>query len=85
MTKLNVSQARNEFSEIVNRAAFGRKRTVISRRGKAVAAVVPIADLELLKQLQKAEMDRQDIADALAAKKEGGSKPLEEFGKEMGW
>jgi prevent-host-death family protein len=35
----------NGFAEIVNEAAYADKRTVITRHGKEVAAIVPIADL----------------------------------------
>ncbi|MCX6637244.1 MAG: type II toxin-antitoxin system prevent-host-death family antitoxin, partial [Acidobacteria bacterium] len=42
MTRLNVSKAREEFPEVVNRAAYGKERTILSRRGKDLAAVIPI-------------------------------------------
>lgn len=67
MAHLNVSEARSGFSEIVNNAAYGGKRTMISRRGKEVAAVIPIEDLRLLERLVDAEMDRQDIESATVA------------------
>jgi len=60
------------FSEIVNKAAFGGKRTVISRNGKEVAAVIPIADLHLLERLIEAEADRLDFQAARAAINEPG-------------
>ncbi len=37
MTRLNVSKAREEFPEVVNRAAYGKERTIVSRRGKDLA------------------------------------------------
>lgn len=45
MRKLSTAEARESFAEIVNEAAFGGKRTVITRRGKDVAAIVPINEL----------------------------------------
>jgi prevent-host-death family protein len=45
MRKLSTGDARERFAEIVNEAAYADKRTVITRRGKEVAAVVPITDL----------------------------------------
>jgi prevent-host-death family protein len=81
MTRLNVSKAREGFPEIVNRAAYGNERTIVSRRGKDLAAVIPIDDLRLLERLAQEAMDRQDIADARAALKEAkekGTIPLEE-------
>ena len=70
MTRLNISKAREEFPEIVNRAAYGNERTIVSRRGKDLAAVIPMDDLRLLERLAQEEMDRIDIEDARAALKE---------------
>lgn len=75
--------ARNEFSAIVNRAAFGKERVILKRRGKAIAAVVPIDDVELLETME----DQCDIADALAARREArrkGTKSLEKLRAELG-
>jgi prevent-host-death family protein len=74
MTRLNVSKAREAFPDVVNRAAYGNERTIVSRRGKDLAAVVPIDDLRLLERLAQEEIDRQDIADARAALKEAEEK-----------
>jgi prevent-host-death family protein len=74
MTRLNVSKAREEFPELVNRAAYGNERTIVSRRGKDLAAVIPINDLRLLERLAREEMDRLDIEDARAALQEAEEK-----------
>jgi prevent-host-death family protein len=58
--KVTSSAARNEFAELVNRAAYGGERVIVHRRKKPVAAVVPLADLELLEKLE----DRVDLEDA---------------------
>ena len=58
----------------MNRAAYGKERTVVSRRGKDLAAVIPIEDLRLLERLAQEEMDRQDLEDARAALKEAEGK-----------
>jgi prevent-host-death family protein len=87
MTRLNVSKAREEFPDVVNRAAYGKERTIVSRRGKDLAAVIPIDDLRLLERLTKKEMDRQDLADARAALKEAkekGTIPLREVMRRLG-
>lgn len=74
MTRLNVSKAREEFPEIVNRAAYGNERTIVSRRGKDLAAVIPIEDLRLLERLAREETDRTDLEDARTALKEAEEK-----------
>jgi prevent-host-death family protein len=45
MRRMSAGDVRERFSEIVNEAAFADKRTVITRHGKEVAAIVPIGDL----------------------------------------
>ena len=74
MTRLNVSKAREEFPELVNRAAYGKERIIVSRRGKDLAAVIPIDDLRLLERLAREEMDRADIEDARIALREARKK-----------
>jgi len=87
MTRLNVSKARQEFSDVVNRSAYGKKRTIISRRGKDLAAVIPVEEVRLLERLTREVMDRIDIEDARAALKEAeakGTTPLRDLIRELG-
>src|ERR1700688_2668817 len=58
--KLTASEARQNFSDILNRAAFGRERVIIHRGKKAVAAIIPIEDYNFLEQLE----DRIDVREA---------------------
>ncbi len=46
--KISAKEAREEFSKIINQAAYGANRTVVTRHGKEVAAIIPISDLERL-------------------------------------
>jgi prevent-host-death family protein len=64
--KVASSAARNQFSDLVNRAAYGGERVILHRRKKPVAAVVPLSDLELLEHLE----DRIDLEDARRRLKE---------------
>jgi len=57
MTKLPASQVRKDFAEALNKVAYQRERIVLHRRGKDVAALVPMEDLELLEALE----DQHDI------------------------
>ena len=57
MTKLPASQVRKEFAEALNKVAYQHERIVLHRRGKDVAALVPLRDLELLEALE----DQLDI------------------------
>ena len=49
---------------------FGGERVVIHRRGKDLAALVPVADLELLRRLED-EIDLQKAKAALAEDPKG--------------
>jgi prevent-host-death family protein len=77
MTRLTASKARDSFSDTVNRVAYRGERIVLLRRGKAVAALVPVADFERLAQLSEEEEDRLDNAVA--------EKALRETGKNVPW
>jgi prevent-host-death family protein len=68
MAGITTVEARDQFSEIVNRAAYGKERVVITRRGKDLVAVVPIEDVQLLEELE----DRIDLEEARAALAEAG-------------
>ncbi|MFI5938417.1 type II toxin-antitoxin system Phd/YefM family antitoxin [Actinoplanes sp. NPDC051494] len=46
-----VTQARAEFADLVNRAAYGTERIVVTRHGKPIAALISAADLERLRAL----------------------------------
>ena len=72
MPRLSILKARDVFPEIVSRAAEHKQRTVVSRRGKDVAAVVPIEDFRLLERLTRKERDRRDVDAARKALAERG-------------
>jgi Cu+-exporting ATPase len=82
-TQVTTVEARNRFSNLVNRAAFGKERTVLTRRGEEVAAVVPIEDVKLLEELEN-QIDLRDARAALREAKKKGTKPLSVFKKELG-
>lgn len=77
---LNVSEAKAKFSELVNRATYGRERIVVGTRDKAKVAIIPIEDLELLEELEDAQAAREGL-EALAR---GETIPWEEVKAELG-
>src|SRR4030081_2565293 len=58
--KLTASEARQNFSNILNRAAFGRERVLVHRGKKPVAAIMPVEDYKFLEELE----DRIDVEEA---------------------
>jgi prevent-host-death family protein len=82
---VTAATARDNLSELINRAAYGKERVVLTRRGKALAALVPVEDIRLLEALE----DREDAAEAarrLKAWRRNGRKgvTLETVAKEYG-
>ena len=78
-------EARERLSEIVNRAAFGKERVILSRRGKALVAVVPLEDLAILEDLeQKADLDAYRKARADFERGGGKAVPWGKAKKEAG-
>jgi mRNA-degrading endonuclease RelE of RelBE toxin-antitoxin system len=76
------NKERAGFADAINRAAFGNERVLLRRRGRAVAAVVPIDDLRLLEALE----DRIDLLDAraaLAQANKNGAQSLDAILKEL--
>jgi prevent-host-death family protein len=81
MLRIKASEARQDFAELLNRVAYSGERIVLHRRGKNVAALVSLEDLELLKTLE----DRLDNQAAEAALAEGGEPvPWEKVKADLG-
>jgi prevent-host-death family protein len=75
MTKLAASQARDAFADTLNRVAYRGERIVLRRRGKDLAAIVPIEDLKLIQKMED-EIDVRAAKKALADMKRKGQKPI---------
>lgn len=60
MSNLTVAQAREQFADLLNRAAYSKERIIVMRHNKKVAALVPIEDLEALEAME----DQIDVAEA---------------------
>ena len=65
--KISVTEARAQLAELVNRAAYGRERVVLTRRGKPVAAIVSAEELELLDRLLAERIDLTQAGPAAAS------------------
>jgi antitoxin Phd len=80
MKRLNASVAREEFSELLNQVSYLGKRIIVHRRGKDVAALVSLEDLQLIQEIE----DKLDNAAADAALEEPGeSIPWEQVIKDL--
>ena len=83
MVHMSTAEARENFADIMNNAIYKHERTILTRRGKGVVAIVPLIDLEILEALE----DQMDVAAAEAAWNEAqihGTISLADFKKELG-
>ncbi len=81
MADISTAEARNDFAEVINRASFGKERFVLTRRGKRLAAIIPVEDLELLEELE----DRMDVDAARAALSESDERvSYQDLRRELG-
>ena len=75
MTKVSTAVARKRFSDVVNRASYGKERVALTRYGHTLAAIVPAEDLALLEAMED-RIDADDARKALAKMKAKGEKPI---------
>jgi prevent-host-death family protein len=65
---LSTAEARTNLAATLGRVAYGGERVLIGKRGKAMAALVPLADLEVLRALE----DSIDLGESRKSRREGG-------------
>ena len=80
MTRVSMTKARQDFTNIANRVMFGSERICIEKNNKPAIAVVPVSDIELLEALE----DKIDLEEALKALKEPGTIRLKDLKKKLG-
>ncbi len=72
MVQVGIAEIRDNLAEALNKVAYAGERVILARRGKGVAALVSMEDLELLEKME----DEADLKAAKKARKEKGSVPL---------
>lgn len=63
---ISSNDAKEEFAELISRVLHNKERIIITRRGKEVAAIVPLDDLHVL----QASQDKHDLKEAVEALQE---------------
>ena len=80
---ISTAEAREKLADLVNRATYTKERLVLTRRGKEVAALIPLEDLELLEALENL-VDIEDARAALAEAEQEGTVSWGDFKKSAG-
>ena len=87
MATVSISEARNQFTKLVDRVAEGKERIVLTRRDRELVAVVPAEDLHLLGRLVERFEDAEDLRaawESLAEVERDGAAPLASLKAEFG-
>jgi prevent-host-death family protein len=82
MKPITTGEARKHMAELLNRAAYGGERFVVTRHGKQLVAIVPIEDATLLERL-RALLEKRDYEAALEAVAETGTVPWDEVRRDL--
>lgn len=82
MKPVTTAEARKNMAELLNRAAYGGERFVVTRHGKELVAIVPVADATLLEHLREL-LERREYEAALQAVAEMGTVSWDEVRREL--
>ena len=82
MNKVTTAEARKNMAELLNRAAYGKERFVVTRHGKGLVAIVPLEEVTLLDRL-RALLSKRDLEAALTAMNESGTSSWDDVRKDL--
>ena len=69
MIVISISEVKTSFSKLINRAAYGQERIVVTSHGQPKAALISIDDLQRLEELEE-KWDAALLAEAIATETE---------------
>jgi prevent-host-death family protein len=75
--------AKEKFTDLLNHVSHTKERVVLVKRGKEVAALVPLEDLRFLESTQD-KVDLQEAIDSLKEAKDVGTIALDQLKEEIG-
>ena len=82
MKKVTTAEARRHMADLLNRAAYGKERFVVTRHGKGLVAIVPLEEVTLLDRLRSL-LSKKDLEAALAAMNESGTRSWDEVRRDL--
>lgn len=77
---INTVDAKESFSDLMNRVSQQNERIVLTRRGAPIAAIIPMEDFNRLQLIQNQE-DVQEAIDALQEAREKGFFSVDDLDK----
>lgn len=82
-TIINTVDAKEQFTDLVNRVAHDRERVVLTRRGKEVAVIISLDDFKLLQESQN-KYDLREALESFSEAREKGTLTLNELETSIG-
>lgn len=82
MEQITTAEARKHLSELLNRAAYGKERFVVTRHGKELVAIVPLEEVTLLDRLRSL-LAKKDFDAAAREMEEAGTVSWAEVRREL--
>lgn len=82
MKHVTTAEARKNMAELLNRAAYGGERFVVTRHGKELVAIVPLEDATLLDRL-RGFLEKRDFEAALREVAEAGTVSWDEVRRDL--
>jgi prevent-host-death family protein len=82
MKEVTTAEARKHMSELLNRAAYGKERFVVTRHGKELVAIVPLEEVTLLDRL-RALLSKKDFEAAFAEMEDAGTQSWDEVRRDL--
>ena len=78
---LTTVEARDNFAELIDRAALSAERIVITRHGEPMAALISLEDLELVEEIERrlARKQRRRAAAAVPPRRADQPAPAEQM------
>jgi prevent-host-death family protein len=83
MTRVKSADAKKQLGRLLARTARTKRRVMVTSRGKDVAAVVPIEDVQLLEEIED-RLDLDDARAALASAKREGTVAWKKIKRDLG-
>lgn len=82
MKPVSTADARRNMAELLNRAAYGGERFVVTRHGKELVAIVPVEEASLLERIRDL-LEAREFEAALKEVAEAGTVPWDEVRREL--
>ncbi|MEQ9401934.1 MAG: type II toxin-antitoxin system Phd/YefM family antitoxin [Longimicrobiales bacterium] len=83
MDEFTTAEARKNLADLLNRVAYARERVVVTRRGRELAALVPVDDASLSERLRSFLASRE-VVEALGQLEDDQAASWAELKRDLG-